>query len=74
MLNALLAFILAMVITFCILHLPYIYILFSQEIRTAAMSCIEGLSTLWPHVSKSGGKNGTSFLAQTYLTNIRVTL
>lgn len=53
-----------------ILYLPYIYILFSQEIRTATMSCIEGLSTLWPHVSKSGGKNGTYFLAQTYLTNV----
>ncbi|KVI04528.1 hypothetical protein Ccrd_017155 [Cynara cardunculus var. scolymus] len=31
-----------------------------QGIRAAAMSCIEGLFSLWPHVSLSGGKNGRS--------------
>nr|XP_043631361.1 uncharacterized protein At3g06530 isoform X2 [Erigeron canadensis] len=31
-----------------------------QEIRSAAMSCIEGLYALWPHISSSGGKNGRS--------------
>lgn len=31
-----------------------------QGIRAAAMSCIEGLFALWPHVSLSGGKNGRS--------------
>ncbi|KAK1419459.1 hypothetical protein QVD17_28628 [Tagetes erecta] len=30
------------------------------EIRAAAMSCIKGLFTLWPHLSSSGGKNGRS--------------
>ncbi|KAK9059672.1 hypothetical protein SSX86_020376 [Deinandra increscens subsp. villosa] len=31
-----------------------------QEMRAAAMSCIEGQLLLWPHVSLSGGKNGRS--------------
>nr|GEW70692.1 hypothetical protein [Tanacetum cinerariifolium] len=41
-----------------------------MEIRTAAMSCIEGLSTLWPHVSKSGGKNGRSAVWSHFLGDV----
>ncbi|KAI3778087.1 hypothetical protein L2E82_07103 [Cichorium intybus] len=41
-----------------------------QEIRTAAMSCIEGLLTLWPHVSMSGGKNGRSAVWSHFLGDL----
>lgn len=29
-----------------------------QDVRVAAMSCIEGLLTIWPRVALSGRKNG----------------
>ncbi|XP_023757327.1 uncharacterized protein At3g06530 [Lactuca sativa] len=41
-----------------------------QEIRVAAMSCIEGLLTLWPHVSLSGGKNGRSAIWSHFLGDL----
>ncbi|KAF5805582.1 putative U3 small nucleolar RNA-associated protein [Helianthus annuus] len=41
-----------------------------QEIRSAAMSCVEGLLTLWPHVSLSGGKNGRSAVWSHFLGEI----
>ncbi|KAL4574909.1 hypothetical protein LXL04_021749 [Taraxacum kok-saghyz] len=41
-----------------------------QEIRTAAMSCIEGLLTLWPHVSLSGGQNGRSAVWSNFLGDV----
>ncbi|KAL8224035.1 hypothetical protein R6Q57_019510 [Mikania cordata] len=41
-----------------------------QEIRAAAMSCIEGQFSLWPHVSLSGGKNGRSAIWSHFLGEI----
>ncbi|XP_076945325.1 uncharacterized protein At3g06530-like [Bidens hawaiensis] len=41
-----------------------------QETRAAAMSGIEGLFTLWPHASLSGGKNGRSAVWSHFLGEI----
>ncbi|KAI7750210.1 hypothetical protein M8C21_026307, partial [Ambrosia artemisiifolia] len=40
------------------------------EIRAAAMSCIEGQLSLWPHVSLSGGRNGRSAVWSQFLGEI----
>lgn len=41
-----------------------------KEMRAAAISCIEGLFNLWPHVSSSGGKNGRSAVWSHFLGEI----
>ncbi|KAI3712588.1 hypothetical protein L1987_71147 [Smallanthus sonchifolius] len=41
-----------------------------QAIRVAAMSCIEGLFSIWPQVRLSGGKNGRSAVWSHFLGEI----
>lgn len=36
----------------------------NQDVRVAAMSCIEGLFTVWPRVTLSGRKNGSALGSQ----------